>query len=104
MSRSQIDPIPQKDYYTFAVFFGDISPHGKGGTNHVPITDPKSKAQMEQQTNNRKSISQIREQLLPFEEALHDGFAKITRRFLIERKIRIRKNSPTHMRCRMRPR
>ena len=26
-----------------------------------------------------------------------------TRRFLIERKIRIRKNSPTHMRCRMRP-
>ena len=65
----KIDPIPQ-DYYTFLSFFSDISPHGKGGTNHVPITDPKSKAQMEQQrAEQQKIVSQIREQLLPFEEA-----------------------------------
>ena len=73
----KIDPIPQKDYYTFLSFFSDISPHGKGGTNHVPITDPKSKAQMEQQrAEQQKIVSQIQEQLLPFEEALADGFAK----------------------------
>ena len=73
----KIDPIPQKDYYTFLSFFSDISPHGKGGTNHVPITDPKSKAQMEQQrAEQQKTVSQIRGQLLPFEEALLDGFAK----------------------------
>ena len=73
----KIDPIPQKDYYTFLSFFSDISPHGKGGTNHVPITDPKSKAQMEQQrAEQQKAISRIREQLLPYEEALIDGFAK----------------------------
>ena len=35
----KIDPIPQKDYYTLLSFFSDISPHGKGGTNHVPIND-----------------------------------------------------------------
>ena len=43
----------------------------------MPITDPKSKAQMEQQrAEQQKIVSQIREQLLPFEEALLDGFAK----------------------------
>ena len=73
----KIDPIPQKDYYTFLSFFSDISPHGKGGTNHVPITDPKSKAQMEQQrAEQQKTVSRIRGQLLTYEEALLDGFAK----------------------------
>ena len=33
----KIDPIPAKDYYRFLSFFMNISPHGKGGTNLVPI-------------------------------------------------------------------
>jgi len=41
----KIDPIPQKDYYSLLSFFADISPHGKGGTNHVPINNtPADKA------------------------------------------------------------
>ena len=44
----KIDPIPQKDYYSLLSFFSDISPHGKGGTNHVPINNtPEDKAKFD---------------------------------------------------------
>ena len=73
----KIDPIPQKDYYTLLSFFSDISPHGKGKTNHVPVTDPKSKAQMEQKrSEQQKVIASVQAKLAPIEEALIDGFAE----------------------------
>ncbi len=73
----KIDPIPQKDYYSLLSFFSDISPHGKGKTNHVPVTDPKSKAQMEQKrVEQQKVIASVQAKLTPIEEALIDGFAK----------------------------
>lgn len=34
----KIDPVAQKDYYSMLSFFSDISPHGKGNANHVPIS------------------------------------------------------------------
>ncbi|MDP6447089.1 MAG: PSD1 and planctomycete cytochrome C domain-containing protein, partial [Pirellulaceae bacterium] len=34
----KIDPLGQKDYYSMLSFFADISPHGKGGANHVQIS------------------------------------------------------------------
>lgn len=34
----KIDPISQKDYYSMLAFFADISPHGAGKANHVPIS------------------------------------------------------------------
>ncbi|MFT5127183.1 MAG: hypothetical protein ACI8W8_000784 [Rhodothermales bacterium] len=33
----KIDPIPIADYYKFLSFFRNISPHGKGGSNHVTV-------------------------------------------------------------------
>ena len=43
----KIDPIAQKDYYAMLAFFSDISPHGGGGTNHVPISKPEDKAEFD---------------------------------------------------------
>ena len=72
----KIDPIPQKDYYSLLSFFSDISPHGKGKTNHVPITDAKTKAQMEKKlAEQQKVITAIQSKLEPIEEALIDGYA-----------------------------
>ena len=72
----KIDPLPQKDYYSLLSFFSDISPHGKGKTNHVPITDAKTKAQMERKRDGQqKVIAEVQAKLRPFEEALIDGFA-----------------------------
>ncbi|MCA9106582.1 MAG: PSD1 domain-containing protein [Planctomycetales bacterium] len=34
----KIDPITQRDYYSMVAFFADISSHGSGKTNLVPIT------------------------------------------------------------------
>ncbi len=72
----KIDPIPQKDYYSLLSFFSDISPHGKGKTNHVPITDANTKAQMEKKrAEQQKVITAIQSKLEPIEEALIDGYA-----------------------------
>ena len=72
----KIDPIPQKDYYSLLSFFNDISPHGKGKTNHVPITDANTKAQMEKKrAEQQKVITAIQSKLEPIEEALIDGYA-----------------------------
>ena len=73
----KIDPIPQKDYYSLLSFFSDISPHGKGKTNHVPITGAKAKAEMEKKrTEQQKQIQQIRSKIDPIEEQLLDELAK----------------------------
>ena len=73
----KIDPIPQKDYYSLLSFFSDISPHGKGKTNHVPITDANTKAQMEKKrAEQQKQIQHIRSKVDPIEEQLLDELAK----------------------------
>jgi len=73
----KIDPIPQKDYYSLLSFFSDISPHGKGKTNHVPITDANTKAQMEKKrAEQQKIIASVQAKLAPIEEALIDELAK----------------------------
>lgn len=43
----KIDPIAQKDYYSMLSFFSDISPHGKGSTNHVPTSSAADRAEFE---------------------------------------------------------
>jgi len=73
----KIDPIPQKDYYSLLSFFSDISPHGKGKTNHVPITGAKAKAEMEtKRAEQQKQIQHIRTKIDPIEEQLLDELAK----------------------------
>ncbi|MDC0143341.1 PSD1 and planctomycete cytochrome C domain-containing protein [Verrucomicrobia bacterium] len=73
----KIDPIPQKDYYSLLSFFSDISPHGKGKTNHVPITGAKAKAEMEtKRAGQQKQIQHIRAKIDPIEEQLLDELAK----------------------------
>jgi len=73
----KIDPIPQKDYYSLLSFFSDISPHGKGKTNHVPITGAKAKAEMEKKrAEQQKQIQQVRFKMDPIEEQLLDELAK----------------------------
>jgi mono/diheme cytochrome c family protein len=73
----KIDPIPQKDYYSLLSFFSDISPHGKGKTNHVPTTGAKAKAEMEtKRAEQQKQIQNIRTKIDPIEEQLLDELAK----------------------------
>jgi hypothetical protein len=73
----KIDPIPQKDYYSLLAFFSDISPHGKGKTNHVPITDANTKKEMEaKRAAQQKQIQQVQAKIDPIEEQLLDELAK----------------------------
>ena len=51
----KIDPIPQADYYSMLAFFADISPHGAGKRNHVPITDLEAKADYERRLAVRQT-------------------------------------------------
>lgn len=60
----KIDPIAQKDYYSMLSFFSDISPHGAGKTNHVPISDPNDRAQFEKkQAAKQKHEQELRKQI-----------------------------------------
>lgn len=54
----KIDPITQKDYYSMLSFFSDISPHGKGGTNHVRISTGLNKATFEKQMAKKKKLEE----------------------------------------------
>ena len=72
-----IDPFPQEDYYSMLSFFVDISPHGKGKTNHVPLTTPREKENAQKQLAERqKRIQAIQAKLNPIEEKLLDELAK----------------------------
>jgi mono/diheme cytochrome c family protein len=73
----KIDPFPQEDYYSMLSFFVDISPHGKGKTNHVPLTTPREKENAQKQKAERqKRIQVIQAKLNPIEEKLLDELAK----------------------------
>jgi len=52
----KIDPVSQKDYYSMLAFFSDISPHGKGNTNHVPVASAADQAEYERQVLQRRNL------------------------------------------------
>ena len=73
----KIDPISQKDYYSMLSFFSDISPHGKGNRNHVPISDPDEKAAHERAvTDKQEREASLQARLMPLEGEFIAGFAK----------------------------
>jgi len=73
----KIDPISQKDYYSMLSFFSDISPHGKGNRNHVPISDPDDKAAHERAVTDKQAReASLRARLTPLEEEFIAGLAK----------------------------
>ena len=73
----KIDPISQKDYYSMLSFFSDISPHGKGTRNHVPISDPDDKAAHERAVTDKQAReASLRARLTPLEEEFIAGLAK----------------------------
>ncbi len=55
----KIDPVTQKDYYSMLAFFSDISPHGKGKTNHIALTNPKQQADFEQRIAEKQKREEI---------------------------------------------
>ena len=54
----KIDPVAQKDYYSFLAFFSDISPHGSGNANHVPLMDPQQQAEFDQRVAAKQQHEQ----------------------------------------------
>ena len=73
----KIDPISQKDYYSMLSFFSDISPHGKGNRNHVPISDPDDKADHERAVTDKQAReTSLQARLKPLEEEFIAGLAK----------------------------
>ncbi|MCH2114588.1 MAG: PSD1 and planctomycete cytochrome C domain-containing protein [Pirellulales bacterium] len=78
----KIDPILQSDYYSMLSFFSDISAHGKGVTNHVPVVDPDQYQEFEQSVAEKKArqaeleaeIQQIEHQLVEAARALNPKF------------------------------
>jgi len=50
----KIDPIAQKDYYSLLSFFSDISPHGSGKTNLLPVSTARDKAQFDEKNRDKK--------------------------------------------------
>ena len=74
----KIDPIPQKDYYSLLSFFSDISPHGKGGTNHVPINNrPEDKAKFDAKLASKtKTEMQLTGEIDALERAFFTDLAK----------------------------
>ena len=70
----KIDPISQRDYYSMLSFFSDISPHGKGNRNHVPISDPADKAAYDKAVADKQAReAKLQERLPPLEEAFIAG-------------------------------
>lgn len=74
----KIDPIAQRDYYSMLSFFADISPHGGGKTNHVPITSFADRAEFEKKQEAKKQR----------EEALAEKIFQVETAFLTELKVK----------------
>ena len=73
----KIDPISAKDYYSMLSFFSDISPHGKGNRNHVPISDPADKAAYDKAVADKQTReAHLQAKLAPLEESFIAGLAK----------------------------
>ena len=77
----KIDPVSQRDYYSMLSFFSDISPHGKGRTNHVTISTPLDKAEFER----KMAEKQNREMELQVAQDLSSAFAEVDRAYAVSR-------------------
>ncbi len=65
----KIDPISQRDYYSMLSFFSDISGHGKGNRNHLPISDPAEKAIYEKAVKEKQAKeNELQAKLDPIEK------------------------------------
>lgn len=51
----KIDPISQRDYYSMVAFFSDITDHGAGGTNHVPLASAGDRAAFDQRVAEKQA-------------------------------------------------
>lgn len=68
----KIDPLSQRDYYSMLSFFSDISNHGSGKTNLVPIATATDRAEFEEQVQQKQArektltaeIQTLRQQLV----------------------------------------
>lgn len=64
----KIDPVAQKDYYSMLAFFADVSPHGGGGANHVPISTAADRAAFEKMVAAKKAREKdLADQILAIE-------------------------------------
>ena len=67
----KIDPITQRDYYSLLAFFSDISPHGKGKTNHISVARVSEQSAYDKQvTAKQKRESDLQSHI----KALEDKF------------------------------
>ncbi len=74
----KIDPIAQKDYYSMLSFFSDISPHGGGKANHVPISSFADQAAYEKKVADKQRL----------EKELTEKIFQIETSFLTELKVK----------------
>ena len=54
----KIDPIAQQDYYSLLSFFSDISPHGSGKANLLPVSTARDKALLDEKIRDKKKREQ----------------------------------------------
>ncbi len=67
----KIDPIPAADYYRMLSFFIDISPHGAGDANLVPVSTPAEDASRSEASQVKRAAEDaLRHQLVEIEEKL----------------------------------
>ncbi len=73
----KVDPVTQKDYYSLLAFFSDISPHGKGNRNHLPISDPVDKAAFDRAiADKQKHEANLKAKIVPIEAEFIAELAK----------------------------
>ncbi|MEC9092109.1 MAG: PSD1 and planctomycete cytochrome C domain-containing protein, partial [Planctomycetota bacterium] len=68
----KIDPLTQRDYYAMLDFFANISPHGGGRANHVPISTVADKIEFEKKVAKKNQL----------EKTLADKSLQIEKEFL----------------------
>ena len=74
----KIDPISQRDYYSMLSFFSDISGHGKGNRNHLPISDPEEKEVYDRAAKQKQlQINKLQAKISPIEENFVAKLSKI---------------------------
>lgn len=73
----KIDPILQTDYYSLLSFFSDISPHGAGKTNLVPISTPLDQAEFDRKTAEKQKLeTRLQQQIAAIESDFISRLAK----------------------------
>lgn len=73
----KIDPISQKDYYSMVAFFANLTPHGAGKANLVPVASPGDKAEFEKlKQAKQEKESQLIEQIEEIEKRFLKALAE----------------------------